>query len=277
MSGLVALASYPKSGNTWFRAFLTALFGNGEGLDINRLQVPSFGDRVFYDRCLGLSSSLFTVAELVRLRGAVFSHTSRQNGRELIVKVHDAWRSPDANSEPPLPAELISTVIYLVRDPRDVAVSFASHLEKPVDETIALMNDASFTFRAISGERARHLPQYVSSWGQHVESWLGGGHRRVLLIRYEDIVANPERVFGNTMRFLGTTVSPEALRSAVAASSFDALAGQESQSGFRERPGGTSTFFRQGKTNDWQRVLTAEQAARIVRDHGDVMARLGYL
>jgi aryl sulfotransferase len=276
MRGLVALASYPKSGNTWFRAFLTGIFGNGTGVDVNRLHVPSFGDRVFYDRYLGLSSSLLTVAELVRLRGAVFAHAVRMSEQQLIVKMHDAWSGPDADSEPPLPAHVISAAIYVVRDPRDVAVSFASHMEKPIDETIAMMSEVGFTMHVTPGLRMRHLPQHLSSWGHHVSSWLGSGHPRLLVVRYEDLTENPAKVFGDAMRFLGVSVTPEALSAAIAASSFTELARQESQFGFRERPMGASAFFRQGKANAWQDVLSPEQAARIVEDHGDVMARVGY-
>lgn len=276
MSGLVALASYPKSGNTWFRAFLTAILGNGAGVDVNRLQVPSFGDRVFYDRYLGISSSLLTVSELVRLRGAVFAHAVRMSGQPLIVKMHDAWSGPDADSEPPLPAHVISAVIYVVRDPRDVAVSFASHMEKPIDEIIAMMSDAGFTLQVTPGLRMRHLPQHLSSWGRHVSSWLESGHPRVLVVRYEDLTEDPAKVFGNAMRFLGIPVAPEALSAAIVASSFTELARQESQFGFRERPTGASAFFRQGKANAWRDALSPQQAARIEQDHGDVMARLGY-
>jgi hypothetical protein len=70
---------------------------------------------------------------------------------------------------------------------------------------------------------------------------------------------------------------PEQLETAIARSSFDNLRAQEEQDGFRERPEQSERFFRDGRSDQWREVLTGHQVARIVRNHGEQMARFGYL
>ena len=138
------------------------------------------------------------------------------------------------------------------------------------------MNDPRCTLSMSPRERLRQLPQHIGTWSQHVQSWLGSGHRRVLLIRYEDLLENTERVFGNVMRFLGRPTSADQLRSALEAASFPELSRQEGLAGFRERPRSASRFFRQGTAGGWKEVLTTEQSLTLEENHGHTMARLGY-
>ncbi|MCI5132636.1 MAG: hypothetical protein D3904_14255, partial [Candidatus Electrothrix sp. EH2] len=58
---------------------------------------------------------------------------------------------------------------------------------------------------------------------------------------------------------------------------FALLKEQEEQGNFKERPANAPCFFRKGMAGDWQEQLTEEQVERIIRDHGEVMRRFGYL
>jgi hypothetical protein len=97
-------------------------------------------------------------------------------------------------------------------------------------------------------------------------------------MRYEDMVAAPLQAFGSLIRFLGQEPPEDRLARAVAFSDFNVLRAQEDAGGFIEQPArSTGPFFRVGEAGQWQAVLTRAQAARIERDHGEVMRRFGYL
>jgi hypothetical protein len=67
------------------------------------------------------------------------------------------------------------------------------------------------------------------------------------------------------------------LADAVDRSSFDKLRAQEDSEGFFERPNNVEVFFREGRAGQWKEILTPQQVARVVKDHGAQMKRFGYL
>ncbi len=191
--------------------------------------------------------------------------------------MHDAWLTRGPSRSYPLPAQSVARILYLVRDPRAVALSFSRHLGVSVDETIRRMGRPGFTLWTTPSRRRTQIPQLLSSWSEHVQSWLSGCNARLLLLRYEDMLARPEHVLGNVIRFLGMECSPETLRSAINATSFDRLREQEMRDGFREcPPTNPEGFFWSGTRDRWRDLLTDQQQAELLRDHGPVMNRLGY-
>ena len=82
MKGIVWLASYPKSGNTWFRAFLANLLHGGEQpVDINAFDTNNFAARPGFDRALGWETSDLTLAEVERAANFVSRWFSAANWR----------------------------------------------------------------------------------------------------------------------------------------------------------------------------------------------------
>jgi hypothetical protein len=102
-------------------------------------------------------------------------------------------------------------------------------------------------------------------------------HPAIYVMRYEDMLAEPEKTFGGLARHLLLDPTPAQLREAIERSSFDKLKEQEDKEGFREKPKQAERFFREGRAGQWKEVLTKEQVDRIVRDHGEQMRRFGYL
>jgi hypothetical protein len=101
--------------------------------------------------------------------------------------------------------------------------------------------------------------------------------RPVHLMRYEDMLANPERSFAALARFLRLAPSEEQLKRAIAKSSFTELRRQEEERGFKERPEVAQQFFREGRAGQWQKALTQQQIADICSVHAPIMQRFGYL
>jgi aryl sulfotransferase len=275
MSSICWLASYPKSGNTWLRIFLASLLSGGAA-DINA--IPFLGrhaaGRVGFDNTLGIAGADLTLEQQADLRPRAYETWAAHADRPVYCKTHDAYHSTPSG-EPLFPAAVTGGAIYVVRDPRAVAVSLASSKAEPIDRAIARMDDPD---EMLSGSTARlhqHMRQRLLRWSEHVESWLGAPFP-VHLLRYEDMHADPHAAFAAASAFLGLPHGPEQIAAAIDASSFSRLQAQEGAAGFVEKPYPMAAFFREGRTDGWRRELTLEQAARIVAAHGPVMRRLGY-
>ncbi|NJK96875.1 MAG: sulfotransferase domain-containing protein, partial [Bacteroidales bacterium] len=124
---IIWLASYPKSGNTWFRAFLANLLHPGDKpADINELEGgPIASSRALFDEATGLSSSDLTPAEIENLRPFVYRYIARNSTEIIFHKIHDAY-TLTSEGVALVPAEATRCAIYFVRNPLDVAVFFCT-------------------------------------------------------------------------------------------------------------------------------------------------------
>lgn len=277
MNGFFWLASYPKSGNTWLRLFLESLAAGGATPDINMLILTGgyAAMRSEFDRILDIESADLTDDEITRARPRQYEIEAQAAQAPLLRKVHDAWELTPAG-EPLFPVELTLGAVYLVRDPRDVAVSLSDHLNQTLDQAIAHMGNPEAVMEVPKRRMPRKLPQHLFTWSGHVESWLAAPIK-LLPIKYEDMLSDPVARFGATARFLGFDASPDKIAAAVNAVRFEHLRAAEEANGFDERPLGMERFFRRGIAGGWRDSLTPAQIARIEFDHGTMMRRLGYL
>jgi hypothetical protein len=271
---IVWLASYPKSGNTWLRAFLANYIENRESpIPINELGrfAPHEATRASYDALAKQSGKELDDGEVYRLRPQVQRMTNRRAQTFVFMKTHAAL--VQVNGVRTIAPEVTAGAIYVVRNPLDVAVSFANHMGCGLDEAIAALTNEATELPIVQNLVHEHL----GSWSGHVRSWLETPGLSPHLIRYEDLSRDPGGVFGKLVEFLRLPPEPARLKRAIAFASFKELAGQESSGGFKEKPSSPDRFFRSGKAGSWRDALSESQAERIVADHGQVMRRLGYL
>jgi hypothetical protein len=278
MSEIVWLASYPKSGNTWLRVFLANFQRDtGQPVEINSLDVGALAvDRKLFDSALGVASSDMTPEEIECCRPEVCRHLAARSAATLYITTHDAYTFTSAG-EPLIPADVTRGAIYVARNPLDVAVSFAHHFIKPVEAAVERLGMEHTIGDGAPGRLRTQLRQRLLSWSRHVLSWLDQRIIPVHVMRYEDMSLRPIETFSGAVRFLGWEEDVDRIHRAVMFSSFETLRQQEQSQGFKERQPGVSSFFRQGRAGGWHEVLTEEQVARIISDHGPVMRRLGYL
>jgi hypothetical protein len=92
----------------------------------------------------------------------------------------------------------------------------------------------------------------MGSWSFHVASSMSVPHRPVLTLRYEDMLAAPERSFARLASFLRKKPTLAQLQRSIEKSSFAELASQEAAHGFIERPKTAERFFRAGKSGQWK-------------------------
>ena len=279
----VWLASYLKSGNTWTRLLLANFLADSEQpVPINDIDtvLPGFGphDRRWFDEVTGLSSSECTDDEVESLRPAALRAVAADAaGERQFCKVHDALYDTAAG-EPLFPTDVTAGAIYLVRNPLDVAVSWAFHVGRTnssgLAEIVTRMNDPR---TAVAGGCSPQLRQRLLDWSGHVESWRAAPFS-VLLVRYEDLLADAAGQLARMVRFAGLDGAADRhrLRRTVEATAFPRLQEQETRHGFRESDPRCRRFFRTGRSGDWRRHLNAAQARQITLHHGPAMLACGY-
>ena len=275
--GILWLASYPKSGNTWLRAFLANLFTNAKvPVDINKLPNFAFAEYrlEFYERLSGKSRDQLDDKALNILRPDVQRYLAASNkGQSVMVKTHAAMGFQD--NVPTILPEATAGAIYVVRNPLDVTVSYAHHVGIDYDRAVEAMS-LSTNMLATSGDFCFQL---LGSWSDHVRSWVDGGKNGLPLhvVRYEDLQCQPEKTFGGIMKFLKLPKNDERLERAIRHASFKELRRQEDTTGFIEKSKKAEKFFRTGQIGGWKQDLTPEQAARTIDYHRDVMKEFDYL
>jgi aryl sulfotransferase len=274
----VWLASYPKSGNTWVRALLAALVDGA--VDINRTMSATIASaRTPLERLTGLVSSELLPEEVMRLRPLVDAELNARlpEGRSGLWhrKIHDGLFT-GLDGAPIVSLAATRAAIYVVRDPRDVAVSYAHQLGVCLADAVQAMGNRAWRMGGGRRSPSRHFSQHLGTWSEHVEGWLDHELFPVLLVRYEDLQEDTAAQLRRMQNVVRRDADDATLRAAVRAARFDELRAQESKDGFRERPGPDRAFFRSGIAGAWRSELPKELAARIEADHHRVMARLGY-
>lgn len=275
-SGLVWLASYPKSGNTWTRTLLsnlvTIMGGEQEPLDINSINRFSVGENMtsFYKDILGYAPGPQHRKEIDEARHQVQAAIADQFEGLIFVKTHNALVID--RRHPVINFAVTSGAIYIVRNPLDVAISLAHHMGRTIDEAIEVMATRDME-TPINDKRVHEI---WGSWSQNVESWTRKPHRAIYVMRYEDMLSDPVKIFGGLARHLLLNPTPEELRLAIERASFESVQAQEDAEGFREKPKQAKRFFREGRAGQWKDVLSERQVARITEAHREQMERFGY-
>ncbi len=275
--GIVWLASFPKSGNTWFRIVLANLAaGDGGPVDINTLDryCGLASSRDDFEAATMLDSDLLSHDDIDALRPPVYEHIANQIAQQHWMKVHDAYTALPSGE--PLLGRAARAAIYMVRDPRDVAISFAHHVGTTIDEAIALLNRTDSVLSPGRTGLEGQLRQQLRSWSGHVTSWLDQADIPVHLVRYEDLIADAVAHFRRALAFVGHETGLGEIERAVRHADFSQLQRQERASGFAERQRGATPFFRAAKVGSWRNVLSPRQSACIENMHAAVMDRLGY-
>jgi hypothetical protein len=234
------LASYPKSGNTWVRFLLANLIHPNETV------------------------SFANINQLLPAPGVITRRFLKSVPRPRILKSHEPF---DAR---------FKKVIYLVRDPRDVAVS-EYHFDLKKRYIAADMSLEQFIKPFLAGETSSY-----GSWWEHVASWVGArqGNSNFLLARYEDLLADPIAETAKIAEFLGIKADAERLKSAVARSSADRMRKLEEKDA--DKWTGTKNtrqeipFVRAAKSGGWKESLPHHAVEEIEIAWSPLMNFLGY-
>lgn len=279
MGGIYWLASYPKSGNTWFRAFLCNLQSNAATpAALEDIQTHSIASaRGWMDEVLGFDTADLCADEIERLRPQVYDWSAKvADAAPVYIKIHDALISAGDHT-PLIGTQATRGALYIVRNPLDVACSAANHWGVNLDESIRRLNSDDMTLARPRDRLSEQVPQRLLNWSDHVKSWIDTHLTDCRMIRFEDMLNLPLETFGKACRFLQLPDDMDRVARAIRHSAFDELSRQESTRGFKERPTAAARFFRQGQSGGWRHQLSAAQVDTVLQYHHVMMKRLGYL
>ena len=271
---IIWLASYPKSGNTWTRVFLANYLMNADKpVPINQVHRFGLGDSIprLYHLVAGRQIDPRDYNLTLKLRQKVLASVVANKADVNFVKTHNL-RS-EAFGVTLIPDEYSRSAIYIIRNPLDMLVSFSRHYGTSHEEAAAAIARSDHANAADDTT----VTQFLGTWSEHVESWTEKVPYPVCVLRYEDMLADPETSFGKVLDLVGIPNDPERLKKAIRFSSFDELSKQEQEGGFVESSPKNERFFSKGQSGQWETDLAPEIVETVKKDHRKVMKKYGYL
>lgn len=238
---------HPKSGNTWMAYMLAILQQHDRADDVTLANVGSYVPTI-------------------------------HAGDDRIGEFSKLASPRIFRNEGPLYKKHYPRVLYIVRDPRAVLVSYYHHCVHDTGENDWPLSD--FVDQMLDEGCIERIEPYITRWSDQVMYW----HKRsktepVHLVRYEDMKADCFKELRKVADFLELSSSDDQVRYAVERGDFSAMRKQEEAHGAESYPGekGSKGFFvRKGKTDGWREELSAESIARIETEYAETMALMGY-
>jgi hypothetical protein len=275
MGKIVWLASYPKSGNTWMRAFLCNLVANPtRPISINELGrfSPHAADADFYSQFSDKSAEELTYDDLAIIRPRVHREIANLRPGRVFVKTHSfLGESCDISTITP---DVTAAAIYIVRNPLDVCLSFSRHTGLTIDDSIERIAKENTAGIEMLGTQ---VLEPIRSWSINVQSWTAVDQPNLLVVRYEDMLDRTFETFQKVAKFLGLGALESTIRTAIQFSSLEELQRQEYAQGFKEASGHSSKFFGSGQDGKSESLLTKQQIERLVSDHRQQMECFDYI
>jgi Sulfotransferase domain len=164
-------------------------------------------------------------------------------------------------------------VIYLVRDPRDIVISYYYHHLKYTGKRPSF--DEFF-------ERFMKGNIYPGRWDSNIESWLANQKEvknGFLLVKYEDLLKNTSKEAHRIINFLNLDRTEKEIKEAVNWASFDNMKSLENKQEVHLNSRSVNAsipFVRKGRANGWKADLNKEQQQKINQQFYKVLTKLGY-
>ena len=165
---IVWLASYPRSGNTYFRVLLNSIF--------NIKTYSIYDDK--YD--IGADADTSKVVGHEFLPENFSLEQARTSEQLYYIKTHELLDNRVADED---------KVIYLIRDGRESSLSFAKYQQQFGDKN-ATLNDILYG------------NSFIGSWGEHVTSWNPTARANTLLVKFEKLTKEPHKFIEALSSFL---------------------------------------------------------------------------
>jgi len=282
---IIWLASYPKSGNTYVRAFLSAYYFSENGqFDFSQISnIDQFPHEKFFKQRVN------SISEASK-QWVTIQREINKDKKIRFFKTH-SFLGHYQNNEFTSPETTLGAV-YIVRDPRNVLTSLKNHYSFDDDKALEMITDKSRSLMSNNGSHASL--NFISSWAENYLSWLKDNRFRRLFVKYEDLITNKYETFRDIIVFTNTLmnkvegVNKSKLQKAIETTNFNVLKKKEisetfdgSESSFKNwrkfHSENKNLFFNLGPENDWKRILEKKISSQIENSFDQEMKRLGYL
>ena len=287
------ISSYPKSGNTLIRAILTGLFFSDDGKvsfqDMRNIALFETTRRLNFIKSIN-KEDFYNLGDLRTLSKY---WQKIQVNQELkitkgfgFLKTHSCLVSIKNNLF--TSKDITKGYIYVIRDPRDLCISWAKHSNYSIDQSIDFLCNSLSVLKWINKSKYSIMPknifplQFISSWSEHVKSWTKNDiDVPKLIIKYEELITNKEMVIKKIIKFFNENFgmkisnSDTRLKNILKTTSFTYMKKLEDKNSFDESMP-WSSFFREGKKGQWKDILSKAQQSKIEESLGEYMSLLGY-
>lgn len=275
---IIWLASYPKSGNTWIRGFITSLIYTNDGLS-NLKNFKRIAQYPLKSHFLNLIDNFNDINKIKK-----YYHTTQDtinlDNKVKFLKTHNAMINIQGDNFSNTKNTL--GVIHIVRDPRNIITSLKNHFFlKSYEEAREFLFDDKRIIHGDFGQPDFPIATLIASWNIHYYSWKQV-QKNYLLIRYEDLIKNPFEEFYKISNYLsnllGEKFSKNKIENSIQSNSFDRLKQQEKIEGFGEFVNNKNkSFFHLGPENNWKILLNKDLAKEIELKFKNEMKELNYI
>mgnify|MGYP001343041343 FL=1 len=278
---IVWLASYPKSGNTWVRIFISTLLYSSEKtkVDINKQHLKQFPNRSNFKN---LTNNFLNLDELSKNYISAQDIINLEKGIKFY-KTHSAnWKNFDKNYYFTNYENSLG-VIHIVRDPRNVITSILDYYNKEnYQEALNFLIDRG---KVVGGTKHESgVPTILLSWADHYNSWKVF-KKNYLLIKYENLLTDPVNEFLKITDFLGSIVKfkfeEKEILELIENCKFEKFSNQEDNHGFIDNSSTNKSlrkkFFKLGPNNNWEKLLDSQIRVKIEKTFENEMKELQYL
>ena len=276
---IIWLSSYPKSGNTYLRSFISSYYFSKKGkfdfdLLLNILQFPSVK---FVKKNIN--------SELEASKNWVYNQKTFFSGDNVhFIKTHNTLDNYKGN---PFAANDISLgAIYIVRDPRNLITSMSHHYSLNYDQAYAKLTDENASLLEKTRESDYSNFTFLGSWSNHYKSWKNSKDFRTLFIKYEDLENNKYETFKKIIVFINnlkkdsSNINEKKLLNSISSTNFSNLRNKEENEGFEESVyssfGKKKRFFNLGFNNRWQKILPKNILLKLNNSLQNELNDLGY-
>ena len=276
---IIWLASYPKSGNTWVRFFLKSYLSSS---DKNLSLESDINDNFYIKNFPSIKLLDEMKIDYLKLPNIVKNWLPMQdfinlNNKTNFLKTHNAMCT--INNYPFTNINNTLGAIYIVRDPRDVAVSYAHHNQISHKEIIENMISSQHgEYPEVKG-KSFHLT-ITGSWSDHYNSWKNYKGKKIIIIKYEDLISKTYETFSKIIKYLNSVnkiiFDEKKIKFSIEQTNFQNLRKLEEKEGFSEKRKG-NFFFRKGKIGSWKQELSIDLVKIIEKKFEKEMLELKYL
>ncbi len=276
---IIWVASYPKSGNTWVRAVLTAYYYTNDGVyDPKQLvQIPDYPN----PKIIGKK---YIDDNTVHLHWEDSQKNLNKDNKVVFLKTHNALIK--IGKYPFTTKELTLGVIYVVRDPRNVITSLKNHMDLySYDQTFNFMADKNKILT--NKEKVYSRNQFISSWKINYTSWCKMNNYKRLILKYEEMLLEPKKTFRKLINFTNLLSNHEKkideakLDKAILTTNFENMRKSEKSGDFNESVNSPinntkKEFFYLGPKNNWKKILDKEFISKMNNYYSDDLKYLEY-
>tara|TARA_B110000438_G_C15757686_1_gene625877 strand:- start:53 stop:910 length:858 start_codon:yes stop_codon:yes gene_type:complete len=276
---IVFIASYMKSGNTWMRSIVCSLLNNGN-FDLEDLKkIKLFSQEAYFNKLKDIKYQSDGNLDFTFISNNWINAQKKINDttdeKIKFFKTHSIRGIINNNYF--TDENVCKGFIYLIRDPRDISISLAKHMDISIDKAIDIMlNQKNFVTNVFKVNEA------VCTWKDHIDSWFNFTKVPRLIIRYEDMIENNFKIINQTTEYLNLIynknnfINQQTIEKTIKNTKFKNLQSLEKINGFVEATKKNS-FFRKGLSGQWKKFLTKGQIQIIEKKLGKDMQKLGYL